>query len=104
MDDEFDDEYDDNGYEDEEDVTPAKGGKGSTILFWSLIGVLVVLIGGLGWYIVSKNGGFNAVVSNLFGGGAVTTTPPLGEDGTTPDPNATVTVNGMSASIEAATV
>ena len=104
VDDEFDDEYDDNGYEDEEDVTPAKGGKGSTILFWSLIGVLVVLIGGLGWYIVSKNGGFNAVVSNLFGGGAVTTTPPLGEDGTTPDPNATVTVNGMSASIEAATV
>ena len=70
VDDFDDDEYDDEYYDDDEaeDAAPAgKGGKGSTILFWALIVVLVALIGGLGWYVVSRNGGLNQFVSNIFG-------------------------------------
>lgn len=103
--DEFDDdEYDEDLYEDEEEPVHAKGGKGSTILFWGLIVVLVLLIGGLGWYVVNKNGGFDAVLGNLFGGGSATPTPPVLNGGSTPDLNTTVNVDGMSASIEPATL
>lgn len=103
VDDFDDDEYDDEYYDDDEaeDAAPAgKGGKGSTILFWALIVVLVALIGGLGWYVVSRNGGLNQFVSNIFGGPAATADP-----NASPDPNAgqTVTVNGVSATIESTT-
>ena len=103
--DEFDDdEYDDDAYYDEDDDASEKGGKkngkGSTILFWALIVVLVALIGGLGWYVVSKNGGLNQFVGNLFGNPAATEAP----DGSA-DPNGgqTVAVDGVSATIESTT-
>ena len=96
-DDEDDDEYDDDEYEDDEDTDLAetdddddldeydddddyddefdddddmpKRGKGSTILFWVLIVVLLVLIGVFGFYIINKNyGDFNTFVSSVFGG------------------------------------
>ena len=103
--DDFDDEYDDDLYDDEEEPAgKGKGGKGSTILFWGLIVVLVALILGLGWLFISKNGGFDSVIGKWFGGDAATTTPGTADGDSTPDPNAVISTNGMSASIEPATL
>lgn len=103
--DDFDDEYDDDLYDDdEESAGKEKSGKGSTILFWVLIVVLVALILGLGWLFISKNGGFDNVIGKLFGGGTATTTPGLTDGDSTPDPNTVITTDGMNASIEPATL
>lgn len=62
-----DDEYDDE-FDDDDDDMP-KRGKGSTILFWVLIVVLLVLIGVFGFNIINKNyGNFNTFISSVFGG------------------------------------
>jgi hypothetical protein len=55
-DEEYDDEYD--------DEMPAKRGKGTTILFWSLIALLLALIVVFGLYIARKN--FDGDVGKMF--------------------------------------
>lgn len=101
--DEFDDDYDGDLYEDGDDGAK-KGGKGSTILFWGLIVVLVFLIGGLGWFVVNKNygGSFTNLVNSVFGGATATPGLPAGDN--TPDPDGITTVDGISASIKAASL
>ena len=56
-DEEYDDEeYDDEDYDDEEyDDLPRKRGKGTAILFWSLIVILIVVIGICGKVIADRN-------------------------------------------------
>ena len=60
------DEYDDEEYDDEEydDEMPAKRGKGTTILFWGLIVLLLALIAVFGMYIAKKN--FDGDVGKMF--------------------------------------
>ncbi len=55
--DDFDDEYDEyDEYDDEEfDDMPRKRGKGTTIIFWGLIVLLLALIAVFGMYIAKKN-------------------------------------------------
>ena len=67
-DDEFEDDYDDDAFD---DIKPKKG-KGSTLLFWGLIVLLVALIAVFGMYIVKKNfggdvGALTASISSIFG-------------------------------------
>lgn len=62
-DDEYDDEYDDD-VEEEEELPKKRGGKSTTILFWSLIVLLVALIAVFGMYIVKKN--YGGDIGNLF--------------------------------------
>lgn len=58
---EYDDEYDDEGYEDD---LPPKRGKGTTILFWGLIVLLLALIAVFGMYIAKKN--FDGDIGKMF--------------------------------------
>ena len=58
--DEYDDEYDDEEY----DEAPPKRGKGTTILFWGLIVLLLALIAVFGMYIAKKN--FDGDVGKMF--------------------------------------
>lgn len=100
-DDDYDEDYEDD-YEDDEDMPRAKG-KGSSILFWVLIIVLVLLIGGLGMFVVNKNGGFDAVLGSLLGDKSVSTPAPVGGD----EQTVPVTVDnetGIGASIKPATL
>ena len=62
-DDDFDDDDDD--FDDDDDYDDdRRGGKGTTILFWVLIALLVALIGVFGAYVVKKN--FGGSVSNMI--------------------------------------
>ncbi len=86
-DDEFDDEYDD--YDEEFDDMPKKRGKGTTILFWSLIVLLLALIAVFGMYIAKKNfdgdiGKMFSSIGGVFGGSSedVDTTDPTVVDDT----------------------
>ncbi|MEG1754642.1 MAG: zinc-ribbon domain-containing protein [Clostridia bacterium] len=89
-DDDEDDDFDDDEYDDEDedyDDMPQKKGKGTTILFWGLIGLLVALIAVFGIYIVKKNFGGDsgklfASISSLFGKNNNTETAP-GDGGDT---------------------
>ena len=72
MDDEFDDEDefddDDEEFDDEDDDDMPKK-RGTSILFWGLIVLLVALIAIFGIYIVKKNGGsVSSALSSLTGG------------------------------------
>ncbi len=61
----FDDEDDFDEYDDEEfDDMPRKRGKGTTILFWSLIVLLLALIAVFGMYIAKKN--FDGDIGKMF--------------------------------------
>lgn len=59
--DEYDDEYDDEEYNDD---MPRKRGKGTTVLFWGLIVLLLALIAVFGMYIAKKN--FDGDVGKMF--------------------------------------
>jgi predicted nucleic acid-binding Zn ribbon protein len=61
--DEYDDEFDDD-YDEEFDDMPRKRGKGTTILFWSLIVLLLALIVVFGMYIAKKN--FDGDIGKMF--------------------------------------
>jgi uncharacterized OB-fold protein len=58
------DEDDEEEYDDEYDDMPQKRGKGTTILFWGLIVLLLALIAVFGMYIAKKN--FNGDVGAMF--------------------------------------
>ena len=59
------DEYDDEAYDEEDyDDMPRKRGKGTTILFWGLIVLLLALIAVFGMYIAKKN--FDGDVGKMF--------------------------------------
>ncbi len=60
--DEYDDEEEE--YDEEYDDIPQKRGKGTTILFWGLIVLLLALIAVFGMYIAKKN--FNGDVGKMF--------------------------------------
>jgi hypothetical protein len=59
--DEYDEEYDEEDYDGE---MPQKRGKGTTILFWGLIVLLLALIAVFGMYIAKKN--FDGDVGKMF--------------------------------------
>ena len=59
--DEYDDEYDEEDYDDD---VPHKHGKGTTVLFWGLIVLLLALIAVFGMYIAKKN--FDGDVGKMF--------------------------------------
>ncbi len=65
-DEEYDlDEYEDEDFDDEEyDDMPPKRGKGTTILFWGLIVLLLALIAVFGMYIAKKN--FDGDIGAMF--------------------------------------
>lgn len=72
--DEFDEE-DEEEYDEDYDDMPKKRGKGTTILFWGLIGLLLALIAVFGMYIAKKNfnGDFGAMfasIGNIFNKGS----------------------------------
>ncbi len=74
-DEEYDDEdYDDEDYDDEDyDELPKKRGKGTTILFWGLIILLIAVIGICGKVIADRNfdgdfGKMFASIGSIFGG------------------------------------
>ena len=58
--DEYDEDYDDEEYDD----APPKKGKGTTILFWGLIVLLLALIAVFGMYIAKKN--FDGDIGKMF--------------------------------------
>lgn len=60
--DEYDDEYDED--DEEYDALPKKRGKGTTILFWALIVLLLALIAVFGMYIAKKN--FDGSIGKMF--------------------------------------
>lgn len=59
---EYDDEYDED--DEEYDALPKKRGKGTTILFWGLIVLLLALIAVFGMYIAKKN--FDGSIGKMF--------------------------------------
>ena len=59
---EYDDEYDED--DEEYDALPKKRGKGTTILFWGLIVLLLALIAVFGLYIAKKN--FDGDIGKMF--------------------------------------
>ena len=59
--DEYDEEYDEEEYDDD---MPRKRGKGTTVLFWGLIVLLLALIAVFGMYIAKKN--FDGDVGKMF--------------------------------------
>ena len=75
-DDEDEDDYDDDDFDD----MPKKRGKGTTLLFWVLIVLLMALIGVFGAYIVKKNygGDVNNLVAALTGKEVAATPVPEG--------------------------
>lgn len=81
-DDDLDDDFDDDDDDDDFDDMPKKRGKGTTLLFWVLIVLLMALIGVFGAYIVKKNygGDFNNLVAALTGK-APASTPAPGDEG-----------------------
>ncbi len=60
--DEYDEEYDED--DEEYDALPKKRGKGTTILFWGLIVLLLALIAVFGLYIAKKN--FDGNIGKMF--------------------------------------
>lgn len=67
--DEYDDEDDEDEYDDEDDDEefddmPRKKGKGTTVLFWGLIVLLLALIAVFGMYIARKN--FDGDIGKMF--------------------------------------
>ncbi len=81
------DEEDEEEYDEEYDDLPQKRGKGTTILFWGLIALLLALIAVFGMYIAKKN--FNGDVGAMFASIGTIFNKNSADDVNAADPSAT---------------
>lgn len=81
------DEEDEEEYDEEYDDMPQKRGKGTTILFWGLIALLLALIAVFGMYIAKKN--FNGDVGAMFASIGTIFNKNSSDDVNAADPSAT---------------
>ncbi len=97
-----DDEYEDEDEDEDDDDMPAQKSRGTTILFWALILLLVALIAVFGMYIVKKNygGNINNLISSVFGGSAPQSEPQPDAE----DPNAGVSTGANTALLGTGTI
>ena len=81
------DEEDEEEYDEDYDDMPQKRGKGTTILFWGLIALLLALIAVFGMYIAKKN--FDGDVGKMFASIGTIFNKGSADDVNAADPSAT---------------
>ena len=91
--DEYDEEDEEEYDEEYDDEMPQKRGKGTTILFWGLIALLLALIAVFGMYIAKKN--FDGDVGKMFASIGTIFNKGKSDDVNAADPSATIDPNSQ---------